>query len=151
MTHTRHYYNSKRFKPRRIKPGQRPRSIRCLFGKIALELGDAAERHVDMAFADAQKNGQLPKWLTGWERQEKYSPADRCGVDFIFTTDVGKILVQIKSSEANAESFKLAHPDCDIVVVVVNILDPHENIFWKIVNAIRNRRKDMLQNRVVKK
>ena len=136
MTHTRHCHN-RYCKPKIAGRRQLPkRSISSLFGKIALELGAAAERQLDEAFADAQKNGRLPHWLTGWERQEKYSPADKHGVDFVFMTDIGKILIQVKSSEANAREFRWEHTGSGIRVVVVDIRDSYLKTFGKAMKEI---------------
>ena len=144
---TNHNRRRSRYRPWPRRSKDEILGIRRILGKIGVELGDSAERYTHEVFTFAQEQRQLPPWLLGWERQEKHSANDQAGVDFIFRTDVGDIDLQVKSSRRNAERFIADHPDSGIAVAVVNILDPKMTAFWKILNPIRERRKEILQTK----
>jgi len=118
--------------------------LQQLFGQIAVELGDSAERCVDEALNKAKSEDKLPEWIFGWNRQEKWSGMDRKGIDFMFQTDVGPIFLQIKSSKRNAREFEREHPNDKIRTVVVNVLESPMIIFEQVIDAVAKQRNKFL-------
>lgn len=142
----RHYCRRRRGPPR---PRLFNPRLQRLFGQIALELGDGAERRVDEALKEAQSKGTLPSWLIDWVWQEKFSAMDKRGIDFMFRTDVGPIFLQVKSSRRNAREFEREHPNGAIITVVVNVCDPPMIIYGQVIGAVAKQRDKFLELRVV--
>ncbi|MDE2010787.1 MAG: hypothetical protein KGJ90_00875 [Patescibacteria group bacterium] len=142
MITLRHFVKRVRV-PKKFNP-----KISAIFGRIALELGDRAEKYVEEVFDKAESEDKLPSWLLGWERKKKYSTMDKKGVDFMFhTVDVGPIFINIKSSQMNALRFEREHPDGGIRAVVVNILDPPMTTYGKVIGAVARQRDKFLSLR----
>lgn len=119
-------------------------SIERAFGVIGYQLGDRAEALVDEAFLKMRGRGALPKWLYNWVHNRKYSKEDMSGIDFVFITDVGAILVNIKSSEAMARKFKETHRNKRIHTAIVNVCDSPEIIYQKLIGQLSCIRKEMI-------
>ena len=89
----------------------------------------------------------MPSWLLSIRRATGEEDLD--GVDAVVsTTDVGDLLVQIKSSEGGAAFFKDSEhwwPARHIVVVVVLPYDTHEEIIRKTRKLLGNLRQEILK------
>jgi hypothetical protein len=71
---------------------------------------------------------------------------DQGGVDIVvYTRDIGKIFVQIKSSYKNAEKFYRKHPDKLVAMIIIKEEYSNEKV-WQAVKAelIEFRRKILL-------
>ncbi len=88
----------------------------------------------------------LPEWLS---RVERASPEEDCaGIDVIITTrDLGKLLLQIKSSERGRRRFleEHAHRAAEIWVIVIRDKDKPATILRKVLAACKELRRGILQ------
>jgi len=116
-----------------------------IFGKIGHERGTLAEDKVKSALLKvlSEKDTGIPDWLLGHESVTKKEDAKK--IDRWIITDVGKIKLQVKSSQEAAKKFREEHPD--IPVIVVRQGDDDRLIISRIVNAIGQQRKIFLQKR----
>lgn len=90
-------------------------------------------------------SGQKPKWLLSVARASRQEDAE--GIDAIIKTDIGKIFVQIKSSETGARKFmngKNYQKNKDIVIIVILKGDSAKHIRHKAYEKIGIKRKELI-------
>ena len=115
------------------------------FEKIGHERGVLAENSVERVFNDRLRTGDVPKWLTGYERATVED--DSRGIDGWFYTDVGKIPLQIKSSRTGKKH--AAEKKTNIPTVIVRAGDSEKTIFSQCISAIGPERKKYLKERQI--
>ncbi|MDP3962666.1 MAG: hypothetical protein Q8Q03_02260 [bacterium] len=119
-------------------------SLEKAYHIIGYQLGDRAESLVDEAFRKMKDRSATPKWLINWVHSPKYLKEDKSGVDFVFITDRGAILINIKSSELMAKKFNQGQSKGKkIHAVAVDVMDSPEAIYTKMINQISLIRKTM--------
>ncbi len=118
----------------------RPKKIRHhlnpTLGRINNQLGDRTEKTVLEAFEARQKEGKLPRWLTGFERL----PPGTKGKDFTFQTDVGEMYLDIKSSMTGVRKTEAHHPISDIIVMKIDFQHPLNLIYAHIMKELSSKR-----------
>ena len=115
---------------------QRDMRMDRIFYEIANQLGNSAERDVDLALRHAREKGELPPWIIDWTWSQKFSESDLSGIDFSIHTDVGPIYLNIKSSRFMAESFEKKHAGQPIRTVVVNVLHSIDVTYSRVIEEI---------------
>ncbi len=115
------------------------------FNKIGHERGTFAENIIERIFKDRFQTGDVPKWLTGYERATLED--DSRGIDGWFYTDVGKIPLQIKSSRTGKRHAAEKNPN--IPTVIVRAGDSENTIFSQCISAIGPERKKYLKERQI--
>ncbi len=118
---------------------------RRLFDKIGHERGVLAENIVERVFNERFQTGDVPEWLTGYERATVED--DSRGIDGWFYTDVGKIPLQIKSSRTGKRHAAEKKPN--IPTVIVRAGDSEKTIFSQCISAIGPERKKYLKERQI--
>jgi len=117
--------------------------VLTLLRSIGLERGTKNEIKVYEAIQKSISEGYCPAWIT------EYTPADRKddrrGIDGWFTTDVGKIPIQIKSSFSGKRHSEQRRPK--IPIVVIHVEDTHEVVLQKCLMAIGPKRDEYLKLR----
>lgn len=83
---------------------------------------------------------ECPPWILGVKKSEETQ--DLQGIDFIVTTDVGDIYVQLKSSIGYAQRYMEKHADIpfEICIVVTEEADTHVSLFRKTRAVLAKRR-----------
>ena len=119
------------------------RNMAHAFRSIELEQGDASERYLAEVLQKSKDAGKLPPWLLSWERTEKWSIADRRGVDFFIRTDKGDIRINVKSSRIFAKQFEDRHRNGDILPIVVNLFERLEAFLGRFISLISKARRSM--------
>ena len=116
---------------------------------VSAELGERTEAVVDYAFQMARKEPNFPQWILEWKQHEKWSEMDMKGIDYTFTTDVGDIGVQIKSSKRSADDFRWYHREDSqkILVVVIDVTQQPLQIYDKVRNGLFLHRREILRSR----
>ena len=121
------------------------RQLNVIFGEIGLELGHKAEVLVHESLEKRKTTSEgLPDWLNSWHWNAHNSIMDRRGVDYTFATDVGKIYLQVKSSEARARIFRRTHGG-EIVVVVIDTRHSLEKIYAIVMHEVAQKRNRILK------
>lgn len=77
--------------------------IQYLLAKTGQELGFNNERRVVDAYTREVSPGSIPPWIQSVRLSTKEE--DRCGIDVVFTTDVGSIFVQVKGDRMAERKF----------------------------------------------
>lgn len=86
-----------------------------------------------------------PPWLKGVRHVMPYSREDMRGIDLVFTTTSGPVLVQVKSHVSGAKIFESAHR-CDhqkIVTIVANCREGDRAIYGKAYRLVRKRHTEL--------
>lgn len=91
------------------------RASRGLIRRVQHERGQLRERAFLHLIETAIQEGKTPEWMTGVEAADEKS--DRKGVDVWVHTDVGKIPLQVKSSQSGFDKASKKHPKIPIIVV----------------------------------
>ncbi|MFA6974964.1 MAG: hypothetical protein WC237_03360 [Candidatus Paceibacterota bacterium] len=133
MKHRYHGFSEK--KGRRARR-QLQRCAGSILYEVALISGDRAEQLVIEAFDKAMNENRIPDWLYNWKRQPRLLKNDSIGIDIVFMTEEGPVFIQVKSSRIRAIEFHSKHPNSNIRVVVVNILDDWLTIFGKVIAEV---------------
>ena len=122
---------------------------------VAKERTNRLGRNTEARFLEAvsatESKVRMPGWIIGFELTKPWSPEDRDKIDVIVTTDIGKLFIQIKSSERGASGHfkKFTRRDARkkfIGVLVIRAADTIdeirgntrrtlENIYHKLVEA----------------
>ena len=121
-----------------------------IFYEVAVELGDRAEEVVEEAFKKAELEGTLPDWFFSYEHNTKYSKEDYKGLDFVFTTDVGPVFIQVKSSKFGKRKFDRNHTfrhRIKIRTVIINVCDSLEHIYGQVVSEVSLGRDEIIATR----
>ena len=86
-----------------------------------------------------------PAWFT--EIRKATKEEDHHGVDFIITTDVGEIPLQLKSSDFGAQKFMRSplYKDNPIPVAVATFLMPDHKVRNIVLEAVRKKRNMLLE------
>ena len=126
-----------------------------LIETVAKERTNRLGRNTEARFLEAvsatESKVKMPDWITGFELTKPWSSEDRDKIDVIVTTDIGKLFLQIKSSERGASGHfkKFTRRDArkKIIGVLVirtgdtieeirgNTRRTLENIYHKLVEA----------------
>jgi hypothetical protein len=111
--------------------------------------GQRAEEAVDAASQEIVKSG-WPMWVKSSRRATKEE--DHQGIDQVFETDVGKLLIQVKAGRAEALKFRRAckggkYNGRPIEVVVADKLHRKEGLKGKIVYKLALLRNRILEER----
>lgn len=119
-------------------------ALRSGFGRTEQELGEANERRVLEAFQD---RALFPDWLAGVRRAT--NGEDARGIDVVFATrDLGKLFIQVKSSERRARDFSKAHArGTRISVVIVTHRETPESIRRSVLVLLERERAWILRKR----
>lgn len=141
MRHQYRGFSKKRSK--RVKK-QLQRCAGSVLYEVALLAGDRAEQLVIESFDRAMKEDKVPIWLYSWKRQERGSRNDLLGIDIVFMTEEGPVFIQVKSSRIRAIEFHSKHPNSNIRVVVVNILEDWLTIFGKVIAEVNDGYKQLI-------
>ncbi|MEK7642866.1 MAG: hypothetical protein AAB372_00210 [Patescibacteria group bacterium] len=94
------------------------------FGSMGRERGGQRENRFLAVFREHPRDA--PEWFRGVERASR--ELDRKGIDAIIYTDVGKIFIQIKSSQGGKRRFEELHPRTHIIVIIIRGYDLDESI-----------------------
>lgn len=109
-----------------------------LFRKVSSERGFAGEQRLKEVFTKFLKGECCPEWLVGYEVATVKEDNNR-GIDcWFFTSDVGKIGVQIKSSDKGRRKAKIKRPR--IPVVIVHQSESDEEIFQQAISVVSRER-----------
>ena len=84
-----------------------------------------------------------PAWMHRARRATRIE--DRSGVDIVIESDVGALLVQVKSSNAGKQHFR-RRPLLSIAIVVVRAADSAEALLAKVVGELEPIRAQHLEN-----
>ena len=87
---------------------------------------------------------ESPPWILEVRRATRRQ--DLNGIDFIVTTDIGEINVQIKSSVGYAERYKKSHAKApfEVCIIVLSEEDTHVSLFRRTRNVLAKRRQKLL-------
>lgn len=107
------------------------------FGHIAYQRGVQAENTVCLAFTLLAQNNHL-EWFKGYEISTDTENQHQ-GIDGWVITDVGKIPIQIKSSECGKLAALKKHPKVQAVVVIC-AGEPIEGIITRLVELVSRER-----------
>lgn len=106
--------------------------------------GSLTERKVLSVFQERIIQKRCPPWLTGCEKADWED--DRKGCDFLFVTvDVGKLKLQVKSSQRGLEEARRKHPKIPAVCLAPEA--SADVIFQECINAVSRQRDIYLQER----
>lgn len=83
-----------------------------------------------------------PSWLRRTRRATRIE--DRSGIDVVVETDVGTMLIQVKSSDFGKERFR-PRRFLGISIVVVRAADTPEGLLGKVVDALSDLRAERLK------
>ncbi|MDO8510449.1 MAG: hypothetical protein Q7S15_02385 [bacterium] len=107
-------------------------------GQVSQERGDGSEQRVCIAFDEPF---DAPLWFKGVSRAPW--ELDRKGVDVIVeTTDLGKLYLQIKSSESGVQNFAKKGRK-NIAIVLIRGGDTLDEIRTKVLNALQPLRSEL--------
>lgn len=125
------------------------KAIKRAFKDVSLRHGRNTEDRFFTAMSTAVSAG-MPKWFV-CVRRASLKEDTREGKDAVVeTTDVGKLFLQIKSSEAGAANFRNGR-HCRhhqfIGIIVIQKLDTPEDIRAKTRTILAQLRQDILKNR----
>jgi hypothetical protein len=121
-------------------------SINEIFGRIANQRGFKAEERVENVMRSNLENNNLPDWILGYEKACEQD--DYRGVDgWIYTRDVGKLKLQIKSSQRGKNEFMKRHRWQDTAILVISRQDSSETILDKVISSIIPLRQKYLSKR----
>jgi len=121
------------------------RPIWSLFGHLGNERGQLTEKRVRVVFCNQIGQPACPPWLLGYEKASARDDRER-KIDAWVDTDVGRIPLQIKSSEKGAQKArKELKPE--IVIVVVRYYEEPEEIFRQVLAAVAEKRNQYLVER----
>jgi hypothetical protein len=98
-------------------------------GKVAQERGLDSERRV----LEACRLRARPHWMTRARLATRIE--DQSGIDVVVESDVGRLLLQVKSSEHGKERFR-QRPLLGIAIVVVRPTDTPEVLLRKVVGEL---------------
>jgi hypothetical protein len=133
---------------------KRKRNIVRLYQEIKqteLEVGLGNERRVVEAFTSHYPYPGRISWLYNARLSTRYE--DKRGVDVVFTTDVGDILIQVKSSEFSQRVFlrrqRTGEVSKHIKVVVIKASFSPENICKAVLPVLSAERKSRLTKATV--
>lgn len=114
-----------------------------LLGRLGQERGLRNEQRVVNAFSDLCSK---PPWFAKIEKSEK--ELDRKGIDVVvYTDDVGKLFLQVKSSRQGKEKFISKYFRKPIGIVVINHLDSDDTIRRKVLHELNKLRLLFLEKR----
>lgn len=88
-------------------------SLRRAFGKIAHQKGLSSENLTKVALKDLSES---VGWVNDFRRANRLEDRKK-GIDFVVETDVGKIFLQIKSSQTGKENSLKKHPKIPVIIV----------------------------------
>lgn len=114
-----------------------------LLGSIGSQRGKNNERKVYEATQRLINESCCPVWLTGYTSASEED--ERRGIDGWFTTDVGKIPIQVKSSLSGKRHSEQKRPK--IPIVVLHVEDTDEVVLQKCLKAIERKRNEYLRLR----
>ena len=121
-------------------------SVKEVLRRIASQKGVDAETKVEKVMQTNFENNTLPDWILKYEKACKED--DSKGIDgWVYTTDVGKIKIQIKSSESGKEKFMRRHHWQDTAILVIDSRDSFDTILSKIISGIEPLRQRYLSKR----
>lgn len=119
------------------------KDISRAFEKIGLQRGHSSESLTEIALKDLLKSVY---WITSFRKATENEDKKR-GIDFVIeTTNVGKIFLQVKSSQVGKEGSLKRHPK--IPVVVVNKGENLKEIQKKIRKVISSQRNYYLSKKI---
>ena len=118
-----------------------PKNIARVLGKLGSERGRANERHV----LDACLLPQRPAWMTSARAGTRAEDHD--GIDVVVESDVGKLLLQVKSSRTGKAAFAQRRRRARVAVVVAKSGDTLEEILRRVVGALAPVRRQYLTER----
>jgi len=120
-----------------------------LIGEIGRKRGQETENRFWRAFAYKKEVpfSQIyePSWF--YEIYQASAEKERKGIDVIIRTDIGKIFLNIKSSQRGKKEHQRRYGDWPIGVVVINHDDSDEKIRQKTFAASQILRQKCLQRR----
>lgn len=121
------------------------KELKKIWGQISNERGARSEQSVAKAMARFLESGEIPGWITGYVVASKDD--DRRGIDGWIVTDVGKIPIQIKSSERGKNKHINYAKRLVIPVVVVERGLNDMQIVNRCIEAVNDTRKKYLEER----
>lgn len=114
-----------------------------LYGVLGNERGLSSESRLGLAVSRALEQGNLPKWLSGFQKPS--AKEDAKGIDGWAVTDVDKIPIQVKSSKTGAKRAKAKYPE--IPILIVRPGDTEATIVERFSSVIGQKRSQYLKQR----
>jgi hypothetical protein len=112
-------------RPDRLGPSRRPPRV----DKLTHQRGIESETRL----LESCRLPSRPPWMHRARRATRIE--DRSGVDIVIESDVGALLVQVKSSNAGKEHFR-RRPLLSIAIVVVRAADSAEALLAKVIGEL---------------
>lgn len=125
----RRYYVRKRDAKR--KSQRRKRSI--LLGHETAVAGEVAERY----FMELVTRIDLPPWIKGFRKASSHQDIAEATDALAILVNEGRVRIQIKSSMTGLREFNREHPRSNIVCIVIDYNQCHEELKRIIVEKIR--------------
>ena len=113
------------------------------FGKVGNERGGNAEIIVERILTERLEKGTVPSWLTRYDRGNEVD--DKHGIDGWFQTDVGRIPLQVKSSNRGKQIANQRRSS--IPVIVVQVGQDDDTIYNRCISAVGTERAKYLKLR----
>ncbi|HEY1691121.1 MAG TPA: hypothetical protein VGG39_03115 [Polyangiaceae bacterium] len=122
-------------------PFVHPRNLAQMLGADARRRGKRSERHVLQALSLPSR----PEWMRSVRPATKEE--DRAGIDVVVESDVGKLFVQVKSSQGGKARFEAKRRSARIAVVVAKVTDTPEGLLRKVVGELSTIRAEYVTER----
>jgi hypothetical protein len=103
---------------------------RSVWRELARERGRRSE---ERALAACQSDAR-PSWIK--TARLAASREDHAGIDVVLETDVGRLFLQVKSSEWGRQKFEKRRRKADIAVIVVQSEDDDAKLLAKVSEAL---------------
>ncbi len=104
--------------------------------------GELLERKFEEIFTLGLEGNAFPAWILGYRRGQ--SAEEARGINGVIQTDIGKIPIQIKSSQRGGMRARRRNPGVPWVIMGINS-DTLE-IIGKVTFVIAKKRKELLEN-----
>ncbi len=118
-----------------------PKNVSRVLGKIGTERGRTNERHV----LEACLLPTRPAWMKSARAATRAEDHD--GIDVVVESDVGKLLIQVKSSRTGKAAFAERRRRAQVAVVVVKSGDALDAVLRRVIGALAPLRKQFLAER----
>ena len=121
-------------------------ALRYLFGVTAMEYGHNNEKRAVAAFTTDCPTNACPWWIR--ETRLATPEEDRCGIDIVFGTDKGAVLVQLKGSRMARTQFQTRQDagkvSKDIKIAILQPSYDSKKIRQILVPIVAERRRELM-------
>jgi len=125
-----------------MRPEFFPSSLKTAFRRIAFERGVSSESLAKTALENLTESIE---WIDGFRKATPNEDRKK-GIDFVIKTDVGKIFLQVKSSDTGKNESLKKHPKIPVVVISRNF--DLEEIRSEIFTTLSEQRSSYLDKRL---